>query len=216
MIVSKQLVQPLSWKTRTLLALSALVVAPLSLVGCPAASREQTEREVARQEERIASRELDEESEEGHVPETSIENLARMVAAYELQGIHARDFERRPGSEPDLVREWLDKVLAAFMPETLDYSWLVRYIPRAPDIAFFEGREPDKLESAAIAAMERSKDEHWQRSSNGTWRFVTALPTAGGSCQHCHVPGEKNAATRAINEPLSYVSVRLLKKSKPK
>ena len=142
-------------------------------------------------------------------PRVPSRDFGRMVLAYELQRIHWKSCCKAPDS-PGPV-EMIDAIADGCIPETVDYKWTVRFIPRSPGITVFEGVKPDKLEEAGISEMENGTGEFWQESSDGTWRLIAALRTEK-SCYVCHRDQSENAAMHHDDTPLGYASITLTHK----
>jgi hypothetical protein len=139
-------------------------------------------------------------------------NFGHMVMAYELQRIHWKSMES-PNAHKDQngLTGLIDLIADGCIPEAVDYTWTVRFIPRSPGIKGFEGVKPDKVEEAAISAMKNGTGEVWQESSDGTWRLIAVLRTEK-LCYDCHLEQSESAAVHRDNAPLGYASITLTQK----
>lgn len=138
-------------------------------------------------------------------------DFVRMVIAFELQRVHWKAFTPSAGDESIGVKDLVDQIGTGCVPEKLDYSWTVKYIPRSPGIQAFKGVNASSQEEAAIAELAAAGNEVWRESSDGTWNVVSALRTES-VCHACHSRQTAVAVERTGDQPIGYVSIELSRK----
>ena len=143
-------------------------------------------------------------------------DLARLVAAYEIQMKHWRwwDMENR---------DTIDVMSDDMIPESVTHTWTTQFMANADAklIHLNADSKPDEFEREAIRKVTDGANEVWQRVADDTWRYVARLREKE-SCAACHrgpAIALDDGVTPAVDERivdgnaiLGYVSVKLVRK----